>query len=388
MQPDTLMQNLHKKIPRSKLLEQLKKQDECASAPSSPTNKTPDTAKKPPADRSSSTPRLSKPATAVRRSLAKTVSTNPKNTIRSMFEKQLEKSRLEQSLSSVDECDVLQTSPTQAIESISSKVEQIAISGNAADECTTTLAPGTAHKRLTRRNSMTIQTPTKTKTDVKPVESTALLDSRRKRRCTLFTPSLIDSIVEDDTVPLQKSPESNGSVNGTVLQSQAMDVCEKTNKTAEIMCNNKTWQLLNADISQTTSTPASKQLTLDAPCGSNKSTATSRLRRQTMYTPQAMDETDMLGESVATKSSTASQQRRTINVNATQSLSRSVFGNPPELESTKSCDAVLTPTNKANNGNSYTSLIYTIQCIVWTPFLFLRLLHALSLALIWIVGYF
>lgn len=343
------MQTLHKKIPKSKLLEQLKKQDERLSSPASPTNKTPDTAKKPPAVRSQSTPRMPRPSTTVRRSLAKPASETPKNTIRAMFQKQLEKSRLEQSQSGTDESDdVVQTSPNtlKSIESISSKVEQIALS-NGNESTTTMLAPGTAHKRLTRRNSMTVQTPTKI--DAKPAESA---QSRRKRRCTIFSPSFADAIAEDDTVATTKTPTSG---NSTIFMSQAMDVCNQSNDMAETKCNNLTRQLLDADLLQSTSTPVTKQLSfaVDSANGSKNSTS-NRLRRQTIYTPRPMDETEMLGDSsVAAKSAATSLRRKTINVNATQGLARSLYTNRPDLESTQSCDAILTPTNKANNGNSF-----------------------------------
>lgn len=364
IQPDTLMQNLHKKIPKSKLLEQLKRQDECLSLPSSPANKTPDAAKKPPAVRSVSTPRLPKPSTAARRSLAKPANEPPKNTIRAMFQKQLEKSLQEQSQSSVDDSgDEARTSPTtlKTIDTISSKVEQIAIS-SAGESTTLMLAPGSAHKRLTRRNSMTVQTPTKA--DPKPSES-ALQQSRRKRRCTLFEPSFIDAIAEDDTAASKAAAESPG--NGTILQSQSMDVCEKSAHVAETKCNNRTRQLLNAELCQSTSTPVTKkQLSFAVDSASdNSSTKANRLRRQTMYTPQPMDETEMLGDSsLVAPSAATSLRRKTINANATQGLARSLHANLPELESTKSCDAILTPTNKANNGKLHSHARHVHQRIV------------------------
>lgn len=349
------MQNLHKKIPKAKLLEQLKKQDESASCPTSPMYKTPEAAKKPVTIRATSTPRLPKANTSARRSLVKTVTSKPKNTIRSMFEKQLEKSQCEKSQESLDISDV-DANASATMDTISSKVEQINISNNVSSEPTTMLAPGSAHKRLTRRNSMTIQTPTKS--EAKPDES-PLLNSKRKRRCTMFMPSFVDSIAEDDPISEPGSePATQTANNGTVLTSQEMDVCDNTNKTVETKCNNVTRDLVNVDLSQTTlpSLATKQQLTSDVN-SPVKSTARTRLRRQTMYTPQAMDETDILSDSVSMKVGAASQQRKTMNVNATQSLSRSVFGNRPELESTKSCDAILTPTNKTKNGN-YSLRVY------------------------------
>ncbi|XP_031632861.1 uncharacterized protein LOC116346784 isoform X2 [Contarinia nasturtii] len=96
IQPDTLMKNLHRPIPKSKILEGLKKHNESDSSisTSSVIDKTPspnlmDTY----LNRKSLAPTTLPKVTQSRKSIFKKVDEKPKNTIRSMFMKQLEKSR-------------------------------------------------------------------------------------------------------------------------------------------------------------------------------------------------------------------------------------------------------------------------------------------------------
>lgn len=337
------MKKLHRPIPKSKLLEGLKKHNETNSmlSTSNVNNKSnfltssPNVTKRAPANG------LSKSIS--RKSFAKKPDTaKPQTTIRSLFDKQMEKSRVENSqamnsskleLKASDEQSIAERSPEK------SKVDE-----QTSETC---LMTGPLHKRLTRRNSMTMHTPTK-----KPEESAtpATPASLRNRRCTIFTPSKpsIDEEEEDDAFAAETTRKSVAKANQTVDKSIAMDICNEPKSNTANKCNNMVRQLLNTDLLNTPRDNGSKESAM------NKfAQPKSNLRRRTTYTPQAMDETKLVQVNAITPISSI-QRRQTMNpkANATPVL-KSVQLTDALME-TKSCDAVLTPTNKiAGNFNLF-----------------------------------
>ncbi|XP_055311627.1 microcephalin isoform X2 [Sitodiplosis mosellana] len=344
IQPDTLMKNLHRPIPKSKILEGLKKS--CATLSSS--NATIDkTMKASPARKTTSscltTTKSTTTAIQARKSIGRklAVDEKPKNTIRSMFKKQLEKSQtLENSQLNGDALtldDVVVT--TQKPVGQMAKAEPEEKGEQIVDNVTngTCLVSGSLHKRLTRRNSMSLQTPTKTplKSNANAEISSVLSSVKKQRRCTMFTPSKF-SIDEDDEAD-GNGRDGNQTVNKTV----EMEICNGVaNK-----CNSKVRQILNTELVQKTPVVGKK------PNGIANMFAqpNSSLRRRTTYTPQVMDETKVqttTTSSTPISSSSITQRRKTMNVNAMASTPRSTSTIPDALIETKSCDAVLTPTNK------------------------------------------
>lgn len=342
------MQNLYREIAKFKLIVEKRKENDSNPSSTKSTSSSTASASKKPSSKAQNTKRLSLPqakTNTTRKSIAKTESTavKPKNTIRSMFQKQMEKSKIENSEFSQLENTTFNGNSmnsngrSNGDDKQEEEGDAIVNSTNESVVNETILVPGSAHKRLTRRNSMSIQTPTKLSSQLN-VSSTSL-NSGRKQRRTLFTQTLKTSIEENDV-----SNEKPISIaNQTTLNSQEMDVCESNDKTvATNKCNSQVRQLLNAELAKKslTSTPNGK-----SNFGEVQSIS-SRLRRRTMYTPQPMDETDMQNDSIDTIDAT--KRRKTINPNSTIKPSRFTVGNPPELESTQSCDAILTSTNKMN----------------------------------------
>lgn len=279
-----------------------------------------------------------------------------------MFQKQLEKSRIENSQSNgtlggaLNEMATLNINDTTVNNgdehadgdrnSVAS-VEQTpkgkinnSINGETDDSSYSTVA-GSLHKRVTRRNSMLIQTPTKSilKTDPSPVKS-----SMKKRRCTMFAPSIGSSIDEDeDDLENTKNgdKDTHDKNDRTINKTVAMEMCnEPTVDNEKNKSISKVRQLLNKELLKT---PRDN--------GSNGTTVAGRLnlRRRTTYTPQVMEETKVQNSSITPVAAAVnSQRRKTINANANANTpaatTRTVF-NTPELIETKSCDAILTPTN-------------------------------------------
>lgn len=349
------MQNLYREIAKFKLIVEKRKENDgnpsstksTSSSTASASKKTVNSSKKP-SPKAQNTKRLSLPqakTNATRKSIAKTETTavKPKNTIRSMFQKQLEKSKIEISENSQLENNTVNGTSMNSNDRSNGDDKQeeegdaIVNSTNESAVNETMLVPGSAHKRLTRRNSMSIQTPTKLSSQLNG--SSTSLNSGRKQRRTLFTQTLKTSVEENDV----SNEKSISIANQTILNSQEMDVCEPNDKTvATNKCNSQVRQLLNAELAKKslTSTPNGKTNFGDM------QSISSRLRRRTMYTPQPMDETDMQNDSIDKIDGT--KRRTTINPNSTIKKSRFTVGNPPELQSTQSCDAILTSTNKMN----------------------------------------
>lgn len=443
IQPDTLMKNLHRPIPKSKILEELKKTNEshanqsvAATAVAATT-----TAKTTTSSSSQSlisqsiiscSPNISqstltqrKAATATtggasiksklvssqsRKSMSKKVDEKPTNTIRSMFAKQLEKSQLEKSQLEKSQINgaIDQITTLNLSDGIGTSGKQ---SDGPIDESTTTndngknhsiiepsqeiLVSGSLHKRLTRRNSMTLRTPTKSVTtttqsdDIVPATPSSI----KKRRCTMFTPSLKLSIEEengssgdDTTTTTRKTTSSSSSsfstastltpANKTVLtnadktlnKSIAMDVCNRSkprntspSPSTVTQCNSKVRQLLNDDLSKS-SNASSSSSGID---GSKFLQPKIRLplqTRRTTFTVQPMDETKVLqinsssSSNFSTSNSSTStpvsltKRRNTMNINARSATPQSTV--VAELNKSNSCDAILTPTNNKINGKS------------------------------------
>lgn len=337
------MKNLHRPIPKAKILEGLKKSTTFSSSLISNSISSPNVSTARKTIQSSLTTKSTSMIQA-RKSLGgrKLVDEKPKNTIRSMFQKQLEKSRIQEcSQTSDDTFDEVVKAPNstnqttdvepEKEESNFDKESNVGVESNG-----TCLVTGSLHKRLTRRNSMTVQTPTKSilKSNVNP-EISSVLSSVKKRRLTMFTPSKV-SIDENEatTTPEKLSQDGNNTINKTV----EMDICNgPINDVVSNKCNSKVRQMLNNEL--LLNTPREKKITTFIQPNSS--------HRRTTYTPLGMDETKVQNSTI-TPISSATQRRKTMNVNAIASTPRSTTTRtmPDALIETKSCDAILTPTNK------------------------------------------
>lgn len=351
IQPDTLMKNLHRPIPKSKILEGLKKSNTLVS--SSSIDKTLNSSPNVSSTRTSTPLGLIKKTTTTiqsRKSVAnlKLVEEKPKNTIRSMFQKQMEKSRILDSSQMnggiLDEVDTVPNITNQTTD-LDSEKQELNGDNETHGIC---LVTGSLHKRLTRRNSITVQTPTKT-----PLKSNAnaeissVLSSAKKRRCTMFTPSKISFDEKEEDIMGNKTNNTTQDKNNqdgdkTVNKTVEMEICNGPSNGVANKCNNKVRQLLNTEL--LVNTPRDK-----GPNGIANSFAqpNSSVRRRTTYTPQIMDETKVQNNTTISSSitpiSSSVQRRKTMNMNANASTPRTI---PDALIETKSCDAVLTPTNK------------------------------------------
>lgn len=343
IQPDTLMKNLQRPIPKSKILETLKKRDDSSSllsvsnAPNTTVRSTSHVVHQSPWNRkttasivTTATATTSAKPNSSRKSLIKKPDEKPKNTIRLMFAKQLEKSRAGDSQLNGTLGGALSEMATLNISDTANEVDQTPKTKPTSEEKPDELniVTGPLHKRVTRRNSMLMQTPSK---DDKKTEvaSVSVRSSAKKRRCTMFAPSFKESIDEDDG-DLATNAKANGAdvKNGTINKTVEMDVCNNLNTVANKSAS-KVRDLLNADLLKT---PRDNTLngTVMKPVG-----AKSNLRRKTTYTPQVMEETQLQNTTVTP---IPTQRRKTMNVKANAAL---------ELIETKSCDAILTPTSSA-----------------------------------------
>lgn len=340
------MKNLHRPIPKAKILEGLKKSTTFSSSlPSNSISASPNVSSARKTIQSSLTTKSTSMIQA-RKSLGarKLVDEKPKNTIRSMFQKQLEKSRIQEcSQTSDDTFDEVANAPNSSKQTtyVEPEKEESNVDKESNGTC---LVTGSLHKRLTRRNSITVQTPTKSilKSNAN-AEISSVLSSAKKRRCTMFTPSKV-SIDENETntTPDKNSQDGNNTVNKTI----EMEICNgPTNGVVSNKCNSKVRQMLNNELLQ--NTPRDKKIhTFIQPNSSH---------RRTTYTPLGMDETKVQNSTI-TPISSSTQRQKTMNVNAMASTPRStIISNMPDaLIETKSCDAILTPTNKITGKfNSY-----------------------------------
>lgn len=322
------MKNLHRKIPKAKLLLGLKKLDESNnSSLSSSTIASKSISSIPKLTQSkktttTTTTTITTPkVNTSRKSLSQKCDDKPKNTIRSMFEKQLIKSQIENSqiiettANDTETMAVLENETNNEIIDDSTKINGT----NVADE--TILVTGNLHKRLTRRNSITIHTPTKSTPTKSEMDSSSFLNSARKRR-TLFTPSIKPTIEETDQSI--ESIHENKTINNTV----PMELCDES---ASKKCNSQVRQLLDVELKNT---PINVRNSM---ADGKRNLLKSTLRRGTIHTPQPMEETSVRNSTI-----TPSQRRKTINV---KSAIKKQSASPPELTETQSCDAILTPTN-------------------------------------------
>lgn len=180
----------------------------------------------------------------------------PKNTIKSMFQKQMEKTQ-------------------SANDSISDRMAAIDLAKVPASPKSVdmVLLPGSLHKRVTRRNSMSMSQASDNESDQTSIGT----PTKNKESCrkTMFTPRVSDVMEED------KSPAVERVTNKTVNESAMMDI----DRAISNKCNNtKISQNGNSFIVDTpTDAINQKRWLLD-----------SLSKRKTFYTPQPIDETSML----------------------------------------------------------------------------------------------
>lgn len=423
------MKNLHRPIPKSKILEELKKTNEsygnhqststapvkmAASSSSSQSlisqttiNCSPNISQRTLTQRkaTATTGGATIKSGQSRKSLSKKVDEKPKNTIRSMFAKQLEKSQINGTIDQITTLNINGGSGASRKES--EKIdESITDDNDGKNQSTSTINPsqeilvnGSLHKRLTRRNSMTLRTPTKSVTttqsdDIVPATPSSI----KKRRCTMFTPSLkllideeiSDSNNDDNTTSTTTKTSSSSSsstasstpLNRTIVsvadktlnKSVAMDVCNqsKTRSTNTVtQCNSKVRQLLNDDLSKSSRESSSSSLVTSTSRIDGNKFLQPKIRlplqtRRTTFTVQPMDETKVLqcngnsnsNASTSTNSTSNSsnlntpvsltKRRNTMNINARTATPQSKV--VAELNKSNSCDAILTPTNNKISG--------------------------------------
>lgn len=341
------MKNLHRPIPKSKILEGLKKCSEIDSLLSTSNGIinssiiSPNVSQK--ALIKKSTPsKITTKFSQTRTSIGKIKSDEkPKNTIRLLFQRQLEKSSIE---SSQLTANAVNENATQIIDSNDMVAEPLKNNTKMDEETNDScLVTGSLHKRLTRRNSITLQTPTK-----KPdMQVASILSSTKKRRCTMFTPSK-PSIeeAEEDEIQIDRNKtvvdKSTTAGNKTVNITMAMEICNEPKKDEAKKCNSRVRELLNSELSKT---PSNKV----ANGAANKFLqSTTSLRRRTTYTPLEMEKTQIQTNASTPISST--QRRKTMNLSANTTPLSAVKRLPDAFIETKSCNAVLTPINNKTTG--------------------------------------
>lgn len=394
------MKNLHRPIPKSKILQELKKTNETNGNKSTASQS--HISQTPPTNSQSSLAQRKTATTAnaasgsktagARKSLSKKrIDEKPKNTIRSMFAKQLEMSQRSNEQSSqingtLDKITTLNINESGAAD----KGEAAVPRDDELHEKTTAasveiLVSGSLHKRLTRRNSITLKTPTKAANesdDIVPVTPSSI----KKRRCTMFTPSLKSSIEEDIFDVSEASPASTPatastgtsatSSNQTVIaadktlnKSVAMDVCnqsksDKINRN-NTPCTSKVRQLLNDDLSKRSCNSSLSSSVSDANQFMQPKIRLPLQSRRTTFTVQPMDETKLLQNSSrngitpinnhSDGTPVLNKRRNTMYVNAGASTPTTTTTTTPhakmvrnllDLNKSNSCDAILTPTNK------------------------------------------
>lgn len=350
---------MHRPIPKSKILETLKKRDDSSllsisNAPNETVRASPNVIHQSPWARKTTASIVSTAATTTtatatisakpnqsRKSLClKKTNEKPTNTIRSMFAKQVEKSRIENSQlngtlsGTLNEMATLNINDSLAVdEVVETPKEESTIVENKDEMC---LVTGTLHKRLTRRNSMLMQTPTKSIPEAEKItEVSSTRSSAKKRRCTMFAPSFRDSIDEEDTKNTDAiEKDAHDDKNKTNNKTLAMEICNESNKTTT-KCNSKVRELLNSELSKT---PHGNGLNGTKVAAVKSVEPKTNLRRRTTYTPQVMEETQVQNTFITPIST---NRRKTMNVNA--AAARPL--NTPKSIEKKSCDDISTPTN-------------------------------------------
>lgn len=179
----------------------------------------------------------------------------PKNTIKSMFQKQMEKSQsMHDSIS--EQMAAIDLAKVPASPKPSEKV----------------LMPGSLHKRVTRRNSMTMSQASDDDSDTVPTPT-----NKPSCRKTVFTPRVSDVMEEDKSASPAQASVANKTVNQTVM----MDI-EKTNTSNK--CNGRKLTPNNSIIVEAPTVDTNQKRWL----------LNSLSKRKTFYTPKAVDETTML----------------------------------------------------------------------------------------------
>lgn len=286
-----------KKPSKAKLLESLK-DDVVPASPKTPTKSKPLAAPKPiapliatkPASAASNRKEVSingrksmnsslsakKPAASSqsRKTMNGNVEPPPKNTIRSMFQKQMEKSQstpasqdsISDQLAAIDLAKV-PASPKPSEKSSLAKVP-------ASPKPSELKMPGSLHKRVTRRNSLSMPQANADEIEKTPVP---MPSNKTPARKTMYTPRVSDVMEEEKSGP---SPALAAVANKTVNQTAMMDI----DKTVSQKCNNtKTAQRNTIIVETPTEGINQKQWLLN-----------SLSKRKTLYTPQPVDETSMV----------------------------------------------------------------------------------------------
>lgn len=356
------MKNLHRKIPKAKLLQGLKKMDESKNSSVS-TSLTTSKTLNATITKSAQPKRLSttfKVKTS-RKSVGPKTEIKQKNTIQSMFEKQVEKTRIENSQANesldefVSDSTVNQDTANQSSVSVP-EIQSVADSRPKKDETkategttntieTTTdetvLVTGNLHNRLTRRNSISIHTPTKASpskgTPEKNAGNTATLLGSARKRHTLFIPTMNATVEETEQNP--SLAKNDATPNKTINKSVPMEICVDPNAKK---CNSQVRKLLDIELASTPIAGPDCSVTEN-----RKDLLKSTFRRRnTVYTPEPMHETRIHGSTINPFSS----PRRKTMIPRGEPKIKPLNGSPPDTAKTQSCDAVLTPASNSMAG--------------------------------------
>lgn len=361
MQPGAEEKILNRKIPKSKILE-------LTTTATAPKHATPSTAlsklaistpnnvsiKSTKLFSSATKGSSEKPKTINNGSISKRLSHSnleqkQKNTIRSMFIKQIEKSQNTSNVGpNANEASINETSRPILVNLTDAEKSHLELDGSKSNTGEI-LVPGNMHRRLTRRNSMTIHQLDESN-DFVIAETTPI--NNKSRRRTMFTPATNQTTIREEDDANNVSNElvnDNKTIHKTALMEESLD------RTGETMCNNlisepktpsRTANKLPDGLNRQRSNSAKKATT----------TLKSVLRRRTLYTPLPMEETNVQESS----NLTPNMRRKTLNFNLDATH---------ELLDTSSCDAIC-PSNEQSiistpNGKSrkyfVTFLIYQIS---------------------------
>lgn len=309
MQPGSEDKILNRKVPKSKLLECTKLSDSpilsnLFATPVRTKSKIDATVKTTPISSQR------KPISGNKRTIIKSTD-KPVNTIRSMFVRQLERNHSQNG-----------TSRDQLNDKTESNVNETEIDRNETKlNLNVQLTPGKLHSRLTRRNSTNATVISdKTAHEEKAMDLTKIRTPNKNHRRSLFPSAISQTTIQE---------ENNSDTNNTITEAIAME--ETLKSSVETKTNNdsiktpsKTVNKLPDGIDVKRSNSAKK-----API------TKSVLKRRTLYTPQAMDET-----TIASTSQTSNNRRRTLNFNVFPVASAPNTNiQPDDVLDTVSCDA-------------------------------------------------
>lgn len=303
MQPGTEERILNRKVPKSKLLECTR--DEFSS-PIPSSNQT--VSNSTPKSTTKSTPTTKKSVIATK-SIEK-----PKNTIRSMFERQLVKNRHanERELDANENIDEIDKTEPEDIETdVQATTNDIKKSETVTDVI---LTPGKLHSRLTRRNSLSAITGDSITIDTSAIKIPITPRTNKSHRRTIFTPSMSQTIIPEEehtnqTIGLPQPME--------ITLKQMPEKCNIESNNMQLKTPAKTVDCLPDGVDVRRSRSAKKPTTATKTI----------LKRRTLYTPQAME---------LTKIDNDKKKRR-------QTISRSSASNTnndmADIHDTQSCDA-------------------------------------------------